>query len=106
VFIWPTAVKTQHADIYRICCYCLLLPAAASGLVSRVPTAHSILLSAVVGPLGLLCHQLTKVNYTYHLNTIYCCHFMQQGEWSLVIQLLINSQLAALPPRCSAQCRF
>lgn len=34
------------------------------GLVLRVPTAHSILLSAVVGPLGLLCHQLTKGTYS------------------------------------------
>eukprot|EP00882_Tetradesmus_deserticola_P020125 GHRQ01021692.1.p1 GENE.GHRQ01021692.1~~GHRQ01021692.1.p1 ORF type:complete len:175 (+),score=94.04 GHRQ01021692.1:150-674(+) len=33
------------------------------GLVSRVPTTHSILLSAVVGPLGFLCHQLTKAAY-------------------------------------------
>lgn len=36
----------------------LLLP----GLASRVPTVHSILLSAVMGPLGLLSHQITKVN--------------------------------------------
>lgn len=28
-----------------------------------MPTVHSVLLSAVVGPLGLLSHQLTKVRW-------------------------------------------
>jgi hypothetical protein len=52
----------------------LLLLRLPAGLVSRVPTAHSILLSAVVGPLGLLCHQLTKVSNCFSLallNPIY-----------------------------------
>jgi hypothetical protein len=31
------------------------------GLAARVPAAHSVLLAAVVGPLGLLSHALTKV---------------------------------------------
>lgn len=43
----------------RVCVSALCWPAA--GLAARVPTVHSILLSAVVGPLGLLSHQLTKV---------------------------------------------
>eukprot|EP00878_Enallax_costatus_P003531 GHUV01003745.1.p1 GENE.GHUV01003745.1~~GHUV01003745.1.p1 ORF type:complete len:274 (+),score=56.20 GHUV01003745.1:251-1072(+) len=34
------------------------------GLTSRVPTFHSVVLSAVVGPLGLLSHQLTKAIYS------------------------------------------
>jgi hypothetical protein len=40
---------------------CLLYLCA--GLNSRVPTAHSVLLSSVVGPLGLLSHELTKVSH-------------------------------------------
>jgi hypothetical protein len=39
--------------------YWLLLGAGGR---SRVPTAHSILLCAVLGPLGLLCHLVTKVS--------------------------------------------
>lgn len=32
-----------------------------AGVVSRLPTSHSVLLAAVAGPLGLLSHLLTKV---------------------------------------------
>lgn len=42
------------------CCVC-------AGVNSRVPTMHSVLLAAVVGPLGLLSHQLTKVSLTIYV---------------------------------------
>jgi hypothetical protein len=40
-----------------------LFAVLCAGLNSRVPTAHSVLLSSVVGPLGLLSHELTKVSH-------------------------------------------
>lgn len=60
----------QHKRLYcsfglasQHCLVCLCSCWPAAGLASRVPTIHSILLAAVVGPLGLLSHQLTKVRH-------------------------------------------
>jgi hypothetical protein len=50
-----------HACVRACCVRILMLAIAAAGLRTGTPTFHSVLLSAVCGPLGLLCHLLTKV---------------------------------------------
>lgn len=55
---------------------CCCVGVCLAGLTSRVPTAHSVLLSSVVGPLGLLSHQLTKVSRLVlgcSCQTLSCC---------------------------------
>lgn len=67
--------QMQRLDLLLLCqpdvtpvCRCLLrLWCASPGVNARIPTTHSVLLSSVVGPLGLLSHQVTKVGATHWL---------------------------------------